>query len=161
MRLHPEPLTEKEMAASMKLLFGPTEIPGAEGELLMPLHQLPLPSRLQILETMPAFTARGLEGEASVDAAPVVEDDDDVAKYLADSEEDEDAGARAASASVGEPSSSRTVPVEAVLEISSGGEEEFSVREEKKKKKKSKSKELERSSVKAAPRRSMTSQRDA
>ena len=42
MRLHPESLTEKDMAASMKLLFGPMEIPGAEGELLMPLHQLPL-----------------------------------------------------------------------------------------------------------------------
>ena len=127
MRLHSEDLTEKEVAASMKLLFGPTEIPEAKGELLTPLHQLPLPSRLQILETMPAFTARGLEGEASADAAPVVEDDDDLAKYLADSEEDEDAEATAASASAGGPSSSRTVPVEAVLEISSGCEEEFSV----------------------------------
>lgn len=70
MGLHPESLTKKDMAASMKLLFGPTEIPGAEGELLMPLHQLLLSSRLQILETMPAFTAKGLEGEASADAAP-------------------------------------------------------------------------------------------
>ena len=33
----------------------------------------------------------------------------------------------AASASAGEPNSSRTVPVETVLEISSGGEEEFLV----------------------------------
>ena len=69
----------------MKLLFGPAEIPGEEGELLMPLHQLPLQSRLQILESMPTFTAKGLEGEDSADAAPVVEDDDDVAKYLVDS----------------------------------------------------------------------------
>ena len=75
---------------------------------------------------MPAFTARGLEGETSGDAAPVVEDDDDGAKYLADSEADEDAEATAASASAGEPSSSRTVPVEAVVEVSSG-EEEFLV----------------------------------
>ena len=80
MRLHPKYLTEKQMAASMKLLFRPVEIPEAEGELLMPLHQLPLLSRLQVMETMQAFTARGLEGEASTDAAPVVEDDDDVAK---------------------------------------------------------------------------------
>ena len=93
----------------------------------MPLHQLPLQSRLQVLETMPAFTARGLEGETSTDAAPVVEDDDDIAKYLADSDADEHAVATAASASAGEPISSRTVPVEAVLEISSGGEEEFLV----------------------------------
>ena len=57
---------------------------------------------------MPAFTAKGLEGEASADAAPMVEDDDDVAKYLADSEEDEDAEATAASASAGGPISSRT-----------------------------------------------------
>lgn len=57
----------------------------------------------------------------------MVEDDDDIAKYLADSEEDEDAEATAASASVGEPSSSWTVRVETVLEISSGGEEEFLV----------------------------------
>ena len=99
MRLHPEPQTEEQVAASMKLLFGPAEIPGAEGELLMPIHQLPLPDRLQILETMPAFTARGLEGEASADAAPVVEDDDDIAKYLADSKEDEDAEATGVSAS--------------------------------------------------------------
>ena len=42
MRLHGEPLTEKEMAGVMKLLFGPTEIPGADTELLRPLHQLPL-----------------------------------------------------------------------------------------------------------------------
>ena len=115
------------MAASIKLLFGPAEIPEAEGELLMPLHQLPLPSRLQMLETMPAFTAKGLVGEASADAAPVVEDNDDITKYLADSEEGEDAEATAASASAGEPSSSRTVPMEAVMEISSGGEEEFLV----------------------------------
>ena len=145
----------------MKLLFGPTEIPGTEGELLMPLQ-----SHLQILETMPTFTAKGLEGEDSADAAPVVEDDDDVAKYLADSEADEDAEATAASASAGEPSSSRTVPVEAVLEISSG-EEEFLVapshrimgekKKKKKKKKKNKPKELERSGARAAPRRSMTS----
>ena len=99
MRLHPESLTEKEMAALMKLLFGPTEIHGAEGELLMPLHQLPLQSHLQVLETMPAFTTKGLEGEASTDAAPVVKDDDDIAKYLADLEEGEDAEATAASAS--------------------------------------------------------------
>ena len=38
MRLHPESLTEKEMAAAMKLLFGPAEIPEADEELLMPLH---------------------------------------------------------------------------------------------------------------------------
>ena len=127
MRLHPEPPTEEQVAASMKLLFGPAEIPGAEGELLMPIHQLPLPSRLLILQTMPTFTARGLEGEASTDAAPVVEDDDDITKYLVDSEEDEDAEAMGASASAGGPSSSRTAPEEAVLEISSGDEEEFAV----------------------------------
>ena len=127
MRLHPEPLTEEQVAGSMKLLFRPAEIPGAEGELLMPIHQLPLPSRLQILETMPAFTARGLEGETSADGAPVVEDDDDGAKHLADSEEDKDAEATGASASAGGPSSSRTAPGEAVLEISSGDEEEFAV----------------------------------
>ena len=75
---------------------------------------------------MPAFTARGLEGETSANTAPMVESDD-IAKYLADSDADEDAEATAASASAGEPSSSRTVPVEAVLEISSGGEEEFLV----------------------------------
>ena len=46
MHLHPESLTEKEMATAMKLLFGPTEIPGADEELLMPLHQLPLQDRL-------------------------------------------------------------------------------------------------------------------
>ena len=103
----------------------------------MPLHELPLQSRLQVLETMSAFTARGLEGETSTD----------IAKYLADSDAGEDAEATAASASVGEPSSSRTVPVEAVLEISSG-EEEFLVApsrritegEEEKEKKKNKSK---------------------
>ena len=61
MRLHPEPLSEEQVATSMKLLFGPAEIPRAEGELLMPIHQLPLPDRLQILETMPTFTARGFE----------------------------------------------------------------------------------------------------
>ena len=111
----------------MNLLFRPVEIPEVEGELLMPLHQLPLPSRLQVLETMPTFTARGLEGEASADAAPVVEDDDDIAKYPADSEEDEDAEATAASASAGGPSSSRMASEGAVLEISSGDEEEFAV----------------------------------
>ena len=126
MRLHPESLTEKEMASAMKLLFGPTEIPGADEELLMPLHQLPLQDRLQFLESMPTFTARGLEGEDSADAAPVVEDDDNVAKYLADSEADEDAEATAASASAGEASSSRSVHAEAVVEVSSG-EEEFVV----------------------------------
>ena len=42
MRLHGESLTEKEMAGAMRLLFGPTEIPGADTELLRPLHQLPL-----------------------------------------------------------------------------------------------------------------------
>ena len=42
MRLHPESLTEKEMTAAMKLLFGPAEILGADTELLMLLHQLPL-----------------------------------------------------------------------------------------------------------------------
>ena len=102
----------------MKLLFGPADVLGAEGELLMPLHQLPLQRHLQILETMPTITAKGLEGEDSTDAAPVVEDDDDVAKYLADSEADEDAEATAASASAGEPSSSRTVHAEAVVEVS-------------------------------------------
>ena len=54
---------------------------------------------------MPAFTARGLEGEASADGAPVVQDDNDIAKYLADSEEDEDAETTGASASAGGPSS--------------------------------------------------------
>ena len=127
MSLHPVDLTEKEVAASMKLLFGPVEIPEAEGELLTPLHQLPLPSRLIILETMPAFTARGLEGEASTDGAPVVEDDDNIAKYLADSEEDEEAEATGESASAGGPSSSRMAPEEAMLEISSGDEEDFAV----------------------------------
>ena len=38
MRLHPESLTEKEMAAAMRHLFGPMEIPGADTELLRPLH---------------------------------------------------------------------------------------------------------------------------
>ena len=71
---------------------------------------------------MPTFNDRGLEGAASGDAAPVVEDDDDVTKYLADSEADEDAEATAASASAGEPSSSRTVHAEAVVEVSSGEE---------------------------------------
>ena len=33
---------------------------------------------------MPEFTAGGLEGEASADGAPMVEDDDDIAKYLVD-----------------------------------------------------------------------------
>ena len=70
MRLHPEPPTEEQVAASMKLLFGPAEIPGAEGELLMPIHQLPLQSRLDILESLPTFNARGLEGESGADAAP-------------------------------------------------------------------------------------------
>ena len=64
-----------------------------------------LPSHLQILENMPAFTAKGLEGESSADGTPVVEVDDNVAKYLADSEEDEDAEATGASTSAGGPSS--------------------------------------------------------
>ena len=54
----------------------------------------------------------------------MVEDDDDIAKYLTDSEDDEAMGV---SASAGGPRSSRTVPEEAVLEISSGDEEEFAV----------------------------------
>ena len=110
----------------MKLLFGPTEIPGADTELLRPLHQLPLQDRLQILESMPTFNARGLEGEASADAAPVVEDDDDVAKYLAYSEVDEEAEATTASASSREASSSWAAHAEAVVEVLSG-EEEFLV----------------------------------
>ena len=126
MRLHGESLTEKEMAGAMRLLFGPTEIPGADTELLRPLHQLPLQDRLQILESMPAFNARGLEEEASADAAPVVEDEDDIAKYLADSEADEEAEATTACASAGEASSSRAERAEAVVEVSSG-EEDFLV----------------------------------
>ena len=42
MRLHPEALPEGQVALAMKVLFGPMEIPGAVGELLMPIHQLPL-----------------------------------------------------------------------------------------------------------------------
>ena len=42
MRLHPEALPEGQVALAMKVLFGRAEIPGAEGELLMPIHQLPL-----------------------------------------------------------------------------------------------------------------------
>ena len=126
MRLHGESLMEKEMAAAMKHLFGPTEILGADTELLRPLHQLPLQDRLRILESMPTFNARGLEGEVSADAAPVVEDDDDIAKYLADSKEDEETKATAASASAGEASSSRAERAEAVVEVSSG-EEDFLV----------------------------------
>ena len=109
MRLHPESLSKEQVATSMKLLFGPAEIPGAEGELLMPIHQLPLSDRLQILETMPTFTARGLEGEASDDATPMVEEEDPVSKYLADSKGNEDDEATCASASAGGPSSSRMV----------------------------------------------------
>ena len=60
MRLHPEALPEGQVAVVMKVLFGPAEIPGAEGELLMPIHQLSPSSRLQILETMPVFTYRCL-----------------------------------------------------------------------------------------------------
>ena len=41
MRLHPKALPEGQAALAMKVLFGPAEIPGAEGELLMPIHQLP------------------------------------------------------------------------------------------------------------------------
>ena len=75
---------------------------------------------------MPTFTARGLEGEDSADAAPVVEEDP-VAKYLVDSEGDEDDEATGASASAGGPSSLRAAPEEEVLEILSGDAEEFSV----------------------------------
>ena len=124
MRLHDESLTEKEMPGAMKLLFGVTEILGADTELLRPLHQLPLQGRLDILESLPTFNARGLEGESGADAAPVVEDDDDVAKYLADSEvEEEETEAVTASASAEEASSPRAERVEAVVEVSSGGEE--------------------------------------
>ena len=42
-----------------------------------------------------------------------VEDDDDIAKYVVDSEEDEDAEAMGVSASVGGPSTSWTAPEEA------------------------------------------------
>ena len=56
----------------------------------------------------------------------MVEDDDDVAKYLADSEADEEAEATTASASAGEASSSRAAHTEAVVEVLSG-EEEFLV----------------------------------
>ena len=80
----------------------------------MPIHQLPLPDRLQILEAMPTFAARGLEGEASADAAPVVEVDP-VAKYLVDSEGDKDKEATCASTSARGPSSSRAAPEEDVL----------------------------------------------
>ena len=72
---------------------------------------------------MPAFNARGLEGEASADVAPVVVDDDDIAKYLTDSEADEEAEATMASASAWEASSSWAAHAEAVVEVSSGEEE--------------------------------------
>ena len=75
---------------------------------------------------MPAFNARGLEGEAGADASPVVEDEDDVTKYLADSKMEEETEATAASVSAGEASSSRAERVEAVVEVSFG-EEDFLV----------------------------------
>ena len=123
MRLHGEPLPEKETAAAMKLLFGVAEIPGADTELLRPIHQLPLQDRLAILEGLPTFNARGLEGESGVDAAPVVEDDD-VAQYLADSEEEMETETAAASASVEEARTPQAERTEAAVEVSSG-EEEF------------------------------------
>ena len=125
MRLHGEPLSEKETAAAMKLLFGVAEIPGADTELLRPIHQLPLQSRLDILESLPTFNARGLEGESGIDAAPVVEDDD-VAQYLADSEAEEETEDATASASAEETRSPQAEREEAVVEVSSG-EEEFVV----------------------------------
>ena len=76
---------------------------------------------------MPTITARGLEGESSADAASVVEEEDPVTKYLADSEGNEDDEAIGASTSVGGLSSSRTAPEENVLDISSGDEEDFLV----------------------------------
>ena len=75
---------------------------------------------------MPTFNARGLEREASVDAAPMVEDEDDIAKYLVDSEVEEESEPTGASASAGEASSSRAERAEAVVEVSSG-EEDFLV----------------------------------
>ena len=59
----------------MKVLFGPAVIPEAAGELQLPIHQLSPTRRLQILETMSVFNAKVLEGEASVEAAPVLEED--------------------------------------------------------------------------------------
>ena len=103
----------------MKVLFGRAQIPGVVGELLMPIHQLPPSSRLQILEMMTTFTARGLEGEASADAAPMVEEDP-LAKYLIESEGDEDDKPKGAS-------SSRAAREDEVLEISSSDDEEFLV----------------------------------
>lgn len=75
---------------------------------------------------MPTFTARGLEGEAGANAAPMVEEDP-VAKYLIDSEGNEDDEATGASPSAGGPSSSRAAPEDEVLEISSSDGEEFLV----------------------------------
>ena len=46
MRLHHKALLEGQVALVMKVLFGPAEIPGAEGEFLMPIHQLFPSSRL-------------------------------------------------------------------------------------------------------------------
>ena len=54
---------------------------------------------------MPAFTARGLEGEASAEAAPVVEEDP-VAKYLIELDADEGDEPKGASGSAGWPNSS-------------------------------------------------------
>ena len=167
MRLHGEPLPEKETAAAMKLLFGVAEIPGADMELLRPIHQLPLQSRLDILESLPTFNARGLEGESGVDAAPVVEDDD-VAQYLADSEVEEETEDATASASAEESSSPWAERAEAVVEVSSG-EEEFVVAPssrimeggEEKEEEEDQAADLERSGVRAAPRRSTRSQRGA